>query len=321
MKIGTIGTGFIVENILEAVAQTEGISCGAVYSRREETGRRLADQFGVRRVYTDLDEMCMDDELDFIYIASPNSLHYEQCKKALGYGKNVICEKPFTVTSAQARELVRLAKQKHLFLLEGITTMYLPNYGLLRQKLNEIGTLKLVSCVYCQYSSRYDALKAGQLPNVFNPEFAGGALMDINLYNIYFAVGLFGKPERIQYFAGRHENGIDTNGILMMKYPNFLCQCTGAKDTWCENSVQLMGDQGYIYVTDGSNGCREFTVVTRQKRETFNLQSGNQWLNEVRGIVQLVEKGDYEDCWRRLELTSDVVEVLECARESAQMTF
>ena len=75
MRIGTIGTGFIVEYILENVRKTEGISCEAVYSRTEEKGRALADKFGVQKVYTDLDAMCADPDIDFIYIASPNSLH------------------------------------------------------------------------------------------------------------------------------------------------------------------------------------------------------------------------------------------------------
>ena len=104
MKIGTIGSGFIVRYMLENVAKTEGITCEAVYSRTMENGKKLADEFGVEKVYTDLDEMCKDEAIDAIYVASPNSLHYEHAKKALSYGKHVICEKPFTPTAAEAEE-------------------------------------------------------------------------------------------------------------------------------------------------------------------------------------------------------------------------
>lgn len=82
MKIGTIGSGFIVKNILESVEKIEGISCVAVYSRSQERGRQLADEFQVKKVYTNLDVMCQDPEIDFIYVASPNTLHYEHVKKA-----------------------------------------------------------------------------------------------------------------------------------------------------------------------------------------------------------------------------------------------
>ena len=81
MKIGTIGTNFITDYILENIEKTEGLSCGAVYSRKEETGRKLADKYRISKVYTDLDQMLQDDSIDCIYIASPNSLHFEQAKK------------------------------------------------------------------------------------------------------------------------------------------------------------------------------------------------------------------------------------------------
>ena len=105
MKIGTIGTGGIVEWMMAEALRTDGMEWGAVCSRREATGRALADRFGVPRVYTDLDAMLADGELDFIYVASPNSLHYAQARRALLAGKNVICEKPFAPTRAQAEEL------------------------------------------------------------------------------------------------------------------------------------------------------------------------------------------------------------------------
>ena len=111
MRVGTIGSGFIVKYILENIAKTEGICCEAVYSRTMETGRKLADEFGVSKVYTDLDEMCQDESIDVIYIASPNSLHYGHAKKALSYGKHVICEKPFTPTVKEAEELIQMATE------------------------------------------------------------------------------------------------------------------------------------------------------------------------------------------------------------------
>ncbi len=321
MIIGTVGTGAIVETILENVQKTEGISCAAVYSRREETGRKLADKFQIQKVYTDYDAMCQDEFIDFIYIASPNSLHYDQVKKALYYGKNVICEKPFTPSLKQASELAAIAREKHLFLFEGITTMYQPNYQMIQEHLSALGNLKMALCTFCQYSSKYDAFKAGELPNVFNPAFAGGALMDINLYNIYFIVGLFGKPEQIQYFAGKHANGIDTHGILILQYPDLLCECTGAKDSWCDNGVQLLGDQGYIHVTPGSSNCQEIRIVQKGAEEICIKQTRAPWLYEIEGLVKLVQNEDYDECYKRLDKTLEVVDVLEKARQSAGITF
>ena len=154
MKIGTIGSGFIVRTILSKVAVTEGMECAAVYSRTYETGRKLADDFGVQKVYTDLDALCSDPELDFIYVASPNSLHYAHVKLALEHGKNVMCEKPFVPTAAEADELIALAKAKDLYLIEMITTLYHPHFAWVKEQLSNVGKLQMVNATFCQYSSR-----------------------------------------------------------------------------------------------------------------------------------------------------------------------
>ena len=322
LRIGTIGTGPIVTAILNSVEKTDGISCGAVYSRTEESGRKMADQYGVEKVYTSLPEMLADPELNFVYIASPNSLHYAQAKLALEAGKNVICEKPFTSTAKEAAKLITIAKEKKLFLFEGITTMYLPNYQILKEKLPEIGKVRMVQCDYCQFSSRYPALLEGRNPNVFNPEFSGGSFMDINLYNIYLVLGLFGTPEEADYYPNFYKNGIDTSGTIVMRYPEFICECTGAKDCFGVNSVQIQGEQGTLYVTDGSNGLKEIRLLRKDSEEIFNMQEGkNQWLLEVEGLTRVVLNEDYEDCYRRLAKTVEVVAFMEKTRRGAGIIF
>ncbi len=175
MRIGTVGTGFITNHILDNIEKTDGISCHAVYSRNEDSAHRLAEKYHIEKTYTDYESILSDDSLDFIYIASPNSLHYSQAKSALVHGRNVICEKPFTTTASETVELIRLAKEKHLFLFEAITTLHQPGFHWVRKNISLIGNVKMVSLTFCQYSSRYDALMSGKLPNVFNPKFANVA--------------------------------------------------------------------------------------------------------------------------------------------------
>jgi len=117
MKIATIGTGFIVERFLDAVRQVEGAECYGVYSRTEEKARLLADEFQIGMTFTDMDGMMEDGNYDTVYVASPNSLHYDYVKRALENGKHVICEKPFTSTLRELEELIALSKKKGLFSL------------------------------------------------------------------------------------------------------------------------------------------------------------------------------------------------------------
>ncbi|MDE6892750.1 MAG: Gfo/Idh/MocA family oxidoreductase [Lachnospiraceae bacterium] len=322
IRLGTIGSGPIVHSILDNVKITEGIRLAAVYSRSLDKGRALAGEYGAERVYTDMDAFLKDEEINTVYIASPNLLHYEQTKKALLAGKHVICEKPFCTRAEQARELTSLAREKHLFLADAVPTAYLPNFELLKSRLPEIGKVRLVLANYSQYSSRYDRLTEGEIPNVFNPKYGGGALMDINFYNVYLNVALFGKPEKVIYFPNIYRNLADTSGILVMQYEEFVSESAGAKDTWGVNSFQIEGEKGYIYVKDGSNGIAEVRIVTKTTEEIINRQENpDRLFYEVQALRNLFLNDDYETVYQGLAVTEQVMEVLEKARKGAEIYF
>lgn len=323
IRLGTIGSGFIVHNILDAIAKVEGIRCVAVYSRTQEKGQPLADKYGVEKVYTDMEAVLADEEISCVYVASPNLLHYEQTKKALLAGKHVLCEKPFCTKFVQAKELVDIAKEKHLFLMEAVPTTYLPNYSILKESISKIGRIKLVQGNFSQYSSRYDAFLRGELPNVFNPEFAGGCLMDINFYNVYLNVALFGKPKQSVYFPNIAKDvQIDTSGILIMQYDDFVTTNTGAKDTWGENYYLVEGEKGYIYADGGSCSLRNLKIVTKEGEENFWGQHDEErWDYEMKYLTKILLSDDYDTVYKKLDITLDTVEIMENVRKAAGIYF
>ncbi len=322
IKLATIGSGFIVHGILRGVMATEGISLEAVYSRSEERGQAMARQYGASKVYTDLEIMLRDPDINTVYVASPNSLHYAQTKAALLSGKNVICEKPFCTRAEQVRELVALAKERQLALVDAVPPSFLPNLELLRQQLPKIGQLRLVISNYTQYSSRYDQLLAGQVTNVFDPAFAGGCLQDINFYNVYLNVAIFGKPEGIHYFPNMAYTGVDTSGVLVLQYPGFVSTNAGSKDARGENLLLIEGEQGYIEVKGGSSSLEDLHVVTRDSDERLSAGSvADRWINEVQAITAMLLSMDRQEIDRRLETTVQVIETIESARSFAGICF
>ena len=320
--LGTIGSGSIVHTILDQVNVTDGIRLTAVYSRTEEKGRQVAAEYGADRVYTDLDAFLADEEMNTVYIASPNLLHYEQTRKTLLAGKHVICEKPFCTKADQARELTALAKEKRLFLADAVPTAYLPNLEVLKRELPKVGKVRLVLGNYSQYSSRYDLVLQGEVPNVFNPEYGGGCLMDINFYNVYLNAALFGKPLSSVYYPNRRGELADTSGVLIMQYDGFVSSSAGAKDTWGVNYFQIEGEKGHIYIRDGSNGLAEIRVVTKDSEETFDWQDNPEWrFYEVQKLTECMLAGDYEAVYGRLDVMIHVIEILEEARKKAGILF
>ena len=321
MNLCAIGTGAITKSMLQEFARSEVLHVTAIYSRKEETGKAMAEEFGIPRIFTDMDEMLADPTIDMVYVASPNSIHYRQAKAALLAGKHVICEQPFAPTVAEADDLIRIAKEKGLFLFEAITTAHHPHYGFVKENLPKLGKLKLVSATFCQFSSRYPALLAGKASPVLDHAFAGGALMDINLYNIHFVVGLFGAPKSVRYFPNCHETGVDTSGIVILEYEDFQCQCTGAKDSAARNGVQIIGEDGYMEVTPIASNCQNVELAVRGQEPVHCHLPENAWYYEVQDIGRIVAAGDYEFCYKALETTHNVVDVLEKARKYAGFGF
>jgi predicted dehydrogenase len=326
IRLGTIGSGPIVRSILDNVSRVEGIRLAAVYSRSGERGKALADDYGAAKVYTEMEAFLKDEEINFVYVATPNLLHYEQTKNALLSEKNVICEKPFCTQAKQAAELTALAREKGLFLIDAVPTAFLPNLEILKAQLPKIGKIKLVMGNYSQYSSRYDQLLEGKVPNIFNPEYAGGCLMDINFYNVYLTVALFGMPKETAYYPNFHTNArggrIDTSGVALLVYEDFVSQLSGAKDTWGVNFFQIEGESGYIYIKGGSNMLSEIKVVTKKTEECLNEQSNpDRWFYEVQNLTRQILTGDYESAFKGLDTMQQVVAVLENTRKKAGILF
>lgn len=322
MNIATIGTGFIVERFLLAAAEIPEVHVTALYSRSREKALPLSSKHEVPNIYTDLDSLLKDSSVDALYIASPNSLHYAQTKKALAAGKHVLCEKPFTSNAAEAEELIHYAEKQELILMEAITTIHLPNFLQISSHLHKISPVRLVKCNYSQYSSRYDKLLAGEVTNVFNPAFSGGALMDINVYNLHFLMRLFGAPHSVSYLANKQFNGIDTSGIVSLKYEEFTAECTGSKDTAGYNAAFIQGENGWMHVIDGVNGCARVEIHTGESVETINEhQHPNVMFSELEVFTSLVQGKKSSEAKELSQHSLQVMKVLDKARRSAEIIF
>lgn len=272
MKIGILGSGLIVPLFIDA-ARKNKIPIIANYSKDIKRAKNIATRFEINNYYDNLDEMLKSKEFNTVYIASANDLHYEQCKKALKANKHVICEKPFTSNSNELRELYQIADDNNLFLFEAITTLHLPNFRRLKEDISLIGDIKSVICNFTKYSSRYDEYKAGKTPNVFTLEHYGGALVDLNVYNLHFCTGLLGIPNDYKYISNLGYNKVDTSGIALLNYDNVVCTCIAGKDAQSENFALINGENGYIKVNSETSRCLSYTISINGKETLINLQS------------------------------------------------
>ena len=322
MKLGIVGSGKIVQEFLPWLASSPAFEVAALCSTQRSAGKAaaLCAQYGVPLHVTDYSQLLA--AVDVVYIALPNLLHTAYAKAALEAGRHVIVEKPLAPCASEAAALSALAHRKGCFLFEAVTTQYLENYRKLRQLLPRVGQVKLVQCNFSQYSSRYDAFCAGQTAPVFDPQQAGGALMDLAVYNVSYIVGLFGEPQQVHY-AANVEKGIDTSGILTMDYRSFKAVSIAAKDCAAPPRYVIQGTRGYLLQKSTANFCGPVTLHLNDGREEHFSLNGKRprCAAEFEIIAHAIAAGDQELCSGMLETSLAVSRVLTAALQSAGIKF
>ena len=320
INIAILGTGKIIPEAIAAMQASNKFRVANIWARphSRDKAAALAEKFHVDNFTTDLEDIAADSTIDFVYVGLINAAHHEYAKKFLTAGKNVIVEKPFTTSAAQAEDLIDLALSKRLYLFEAVTTLHLPNFFAIRDALPKLGEIKIVQCNYSQYSSRYDAYKRGEVAPAFDPKLFGGALTDINIYNLNFVVALFGLPKKISYVANRGFNGVDTSGIVTLEYENFLAQCVGAKDSGSPSFLSVQGDGGYIFSASPPNELNSFELCLRgQEIQKFSLNEfAHRMVHEFVDFGEIFERGDYSAVERGLKTSLKVMKVVDAANNA-----
>jgi Predicted dehydrogenases and related proteins len=272
LRIAIVGSGMIVPDMMKAMQTVQGYEIVAICGRsREKAGR-----FGIPNVYTDYAEMLTRTDIDFVYVALPNSLHFEAARQALLAGKNVLCEKPFTSTVEQAQELFDLAKERDLFIFEAISNIHLPNFFKVKELLPQIGPVRLVHADYDEHFGRYDEYLAGQDLPVFTHEYEGGALRDINIYCLHIVLALYGRPDTVFYAANAcGRNAVATSGAatLTWKQSGITAVCTASMDSDGLRGFFFQGEKGSIRVHGLPNFFTkvELTLRGQQEPQVFEL--------------------------------------------------
>lgn len=251
MKWGILATGNIAKKFAETVARMgqEGEEIAAVGSRSREHARIFAEQYGIPHAHGSYEALAEDPMVEAVYVATPNSLHYENCRLCLEHGKHVLCEKPFTINQRQAEELNQIAEERGLFLMEAFWIRFLPLYTRLPELIAS-GILGELREITCQYGF---VAEGARRERKFNSGLGGGALLDIGIYNLGFLQMVTGQEplsfhtEEIQI----NEYGTDEYSRLALTYPGG-CRAESIQTigTQLERNARITGTKGSIVLPD-----------------------------------------------------------------------
>lgn len=240
VNVGIIGTGNIAAVMAKTINKMKGVKLYAVASREKVKADVFAGQYGCKKAYGSYEELVQDKKVDLIYIATPHSEHYVNAKLCLLNDKPVLCEKAFTANAAQAEELIDLAKERNVFLAEAIWTRYMPMLTTIREVLGSgvIGEPKTLTTNLGYVINGIERLQ--------NPALAGGALLDVGVYTLNFALMLFGHSiEKIHSCCTYTASGVDEQNTITLQYSD------GKVAVLNSSMVSLSDRKGIIYGTKG----------------------------------------------------------------------
>ena len=249
MKIGILGAGKISHSTVPAMIALDEIECYAVSSRSLEKAQAFARQYGFRKAYGSYEEMLSDPEVELVYVATPHSHHYEHMMLCLEHGKSVLCEKAFTMNAAQASRVMEFAREKGLFVAEAIWPRYMPS----RKMINDVMDSGIIGKVNTLTANLSYVIH--EVPRIYRPELAGGALLDIGVYGINFALMHFGTDiERVESSVQMTPTGVDAMETITIFYRDGrMAVLTHSIFARSDRKGIIHGDKGYIVVENINN--------------------------------------------------------------------
>lgn len=291
LRWGILGTGWIA-HAQTADLVAHGFTVNAVGSRTQSGAAAFAAEFGIPNAHSSYESLVGDDSVDVVYVATPHPMHASNAVLALNAGKHVLVEKPFTLTARQARELVDLAAQKQVVVLEAMWTRFLPHMVRLREIIRA-GGIGEVRTLLADHNQLLSDDPNGRLRN---PALGGGALLDLGIYPVSFAWDLFGEPSRVLASGTKTETDVDRQTAIILEYPGGQrAVLHTALDTPGPNRAAVIGTTGMIELESVWYTPTTFTVFDSSGEPTERYVSdvtGRGMQYQAWELERLVARGE-----------------------------
>ena len=313
MNIAFLGAGRIAHVLARTMVQMEDVTLFAVAARDLDRAQAFAAEYGFAKAYGSYEQMLRDPEVELVYIATPHSHHFEHMKLCMEHGKNVLCEKSFTLNAHQARQIAALAREKGVYVAEAIWTRYMPS----RQIINEVlasGIVGKISTMTCNLS-----YPVTYKERIVQPELAGGALLDVGIYGLNFALMHFGDDIlRTDSSVRFTESGVDAMETITLHYADGkMAVITAGVLARGDRKGIFYGETGYIIVENINNpqsiSVFDLTDKLVKRIEVPKQISGYEY--EIREAMAQIRAGKIESTSMPLDTTIAVMERMDALRK------
>lgn len=305
-----IGCGRLAQQVARQIIVSGRHEIRSVYAHRAQAAREFAGEYAAKACES-AEEAIMAPGVRGVYIVTPHNSHYQYAMLALKLGKPVLCEKAFTVTAAQARELAALAEERRLYLAEAMWTWFTPVANGVKAWMDrgEFGRIHKANVNFHRDVRSY-------APRITDPHRAGGALLDMGVYPITYFYRLFGKPEKIRC-TGIISDGIDWEEEIALQFPGGQSGTISVsiRDTNGRPGLLLEGTKAKTEIPDFS--CAKTARLVRKDGTAEEISGGAGYLDEFDHVAAEIRSGLLQSRFMPLRATVEVMEILDVCR--AQM--
>lgn len=326
VRFGIIGTGRISDWVLKGAAQDPRVKVTAVCSRTAEAAEAFIGRNPLAEgatIYTSVEDMVADPDVDAVYVGTPNQTHCAYTLTCLKAGKHVLCEKPMAINAEEGRHMVEAAKASGCLLMEAMISTLNPIFVEAVSRMDEIEPVRQYSSCFCQYSSKYEALKRGEVASSFQSGTAG-ALRDVGVYTLYPLVSVFGRPQRINGSIRMFETAegpVDVHGSACLEYEGMDATLTWSKTCDSFQPTEISGEKGNIII-DEIHIARKAEIVPHAaptsgqgpKPVRSVINEGlpyNEYYYEFKEFADLLEQGKTESSRNSLDTSLAVLEIID----------
>ncbi|GHT27739.1 oxidoreductase [Bacteroidia bacterium] len=319
-KWGILGPGKIANKFADGLKELANAERYAVASSSLERAETFKTNHGFRKAFGSYTEMLADPDLDVVYISTVNNLHFEHTMLCLEAGKAVLCEKPFASNLSQVEQMVNKAREKNVFLMEGLWSRFVPSMVQFKEQADS-GAIKRPLMLQCNYGfiAPFDPAR-----RIYDPALGGGSIPDIGIYPIFTALYLFGKPESIQVTSLPSPTGTDwTTSILFKHKGKEISMLSSSFQLISDNEARLYGEGGYLKLHDMFSKPTRLTVNKYDGNETHipTPTVGNGMNYEAAEVMACLDKGLFESPSMSHSFSLDLIGVIDEVVQKAANSY
>ncbi len=326
LRWGVVATGKIAATVSADISLLEDAVLHAVSSRSGARSSAFKGRFGFARAYSDTvthsgyQLLCQDPDVDVVYVAAPHGQHHDIVRTALEAGKHVLCEKSLTINAREARALMALARQQGVFLMEAVWSRFLPSINRAWQIIRS-GELGDIRWVQADLGFRAPIDPSSR---IWAPAAGGGALLDLAVYPLTWALGTLGFPEAVTATGSLNDDGVDVQNALALSYSSGAhAQLTTSLVAASPRTATVGGALGWLQTSAPLHNPLELTVAVTGKdprKERFTVV-GSGYTYELREVTRCIQKGQTESKTMPLEDSLATMELFDGLRQQLGVCY